>query len=61
MEYSSVYLDKLQHELDDHVGVVCSLSTICRTLSSLTRKKLQRTVLKRSEDSRCEFREEMNV
>ena len=31
MENPSTYLDELQHELDNRIGVVCSLSTICRT------------------------------
>ena len=62
MENPSAYLDELQHELDNCIGVVCILSTICRTLSrlGLAQKKLQCTLLKRSEDSRCEFREEIN-
>ena len=48
MENPSVYLDELQHKLDDRIGMVCSSSTICRTLPrlGLTRKKLQHTVLK---------------
>ena len=62
MENPNAYLDELQRELQVRVGIVCSLPTICRTLSrlGLTRKKLQRIVLKRSEDCRALFREEMN-
>ena len=56
------YVDELQRELQVCVGMVCSLLTICQTLSrlGLTCKKLQRIVLKCSEDSRILFKEEMN-
>ena len=59
----NVYLDELQRELQVCVSMVCSLSTICRTLSRLgvTCKKLQHIVLKCSEDCRTLFREEMNL
>ena len=61
MENPSAYLDELQMELQDCTGVAVSVATVCRTLHrlGLTRKKLRRVVMCRSEDSRAEFKEEM--
>jgi len=61
MENPSAYLDELQMELQDRTGVAVSVATVCRTLYrlGLTRKKLRRVVMCRSEDSRAEFKEEM--
>ena len=63
IENPNAYLDELQRELQVCVGMVRSLSIICRTLSRLclTHKKLQRIVLKRSEYCRTLFREEKNL
>ena len=62
MENPRAYLDELQSELQGCVGKVCSIPTICRALArlGLTSKKLQHIVMKRSEDSRTTFREEMS-
>ncbi|XP_065903761.1 uncharacterized protein [Dysidea avara] len=61
MEHPGAYLDELQTELYQRVGIQCSMTTLCRTFSrlGLTRKKLRHVVMKRSEESRGEFKEEM--
>ena len=61
MENPSAYLDELQEDLQERTGTVVSLTTVCRTLHrlGLTRKKLRRVVMSRSECARSEFREEM--
>ena len=54
MEHPGAYLDELQTELYQRVGIQCSMTTLCRTFSrlGLTRKKLRHVVMKHSEESR---------
>ena len=57
------YLDELQQELFRNTGTWTSVSTLFRTIRrlGLTRKKLQRVALQRSDSERIQFMEEMSL
>ena len=56
-ENPGIYLDEVQRHLEEKVGVVISIPTICRTVQrlGLTRRRIRHIVLSRSDAQRAAF------